>query len=100
MLSASKTSMVKRHKASNGRVVRPSLDALVEFVDTSKEYDAACIIRKAWRWNFKFDLTRHRINRFMKLGLAQENVEAMRYLCSCFLYCCFYSDYWFASIQV
>ncbi len=80
MLSASKRSMVKRHKTSNGRVVRPSPDALVEFADTSKEYDAACIIRNAWKWNFKFDLTRHRINRFLKLGLTQEGVEAMRYI--------------------
>ena len=85
MLSASKRSMVKRHKASDGVVVRPCPDALVDFDDTSKQYDAACIIRKAWRWNFKFDLTRHRINRFLKLGLSQEGVEAMRYfllLCS------------------
>lgn len=78
MPSPSEKSMVKRHKGSNGRIVRPSLDALVEFVETSKENDAACIIRKAWKWSFRFDLTRHRINRFLELGLSLESAGAMR----------------------
>jgi hypothetical protein len=76
MLSARKMPTAKRHKASNGLVVRPSIDALVEFVD--KEYEAACIIRKAWKLSFKFDLTRHRINLFLKLDLSQQSAGAMR----------------------